>query len=233
MAPSTGRVRVLAVGDDLFTAHELGETLRRDSYDVRTAVGGRQALGAAREWRPALVIADLSAPLADIVDLWRFLRDQLRVSIIVLSKGGAEKDRIDALDAGADYCLVKPVGAAELTARVRAVLRRSRCESGFAFAVGDFRLDPGTLCVRVRGMDVQLTRREFDLFMFMARRPRCVIDHRTLLTEIWGEAARAQTEYLRVYMGQLRKKLELRPSRPRYLVTEPWVGYSFNPDGRA
>jgi len=228
---STGRTRVLAVGDDLFTAHELGETVRRDSYEVRTAVGGRQALGVAREWRPAVVVADLSAPPADVVDLWRFLRDELRVSIIVLSKGDDEKARVAALDAGADYCLAKPVGAGELMARVRAVLRHGRCASGFAFAVGDFRVDPGTLRVRVRGMDVQLTRREFELFVFMARRPRCVLDHRTLLTEIWGEAARAQTEYLRVYMGQLRKKLEPRPSRPRYLVTEPWVGYSFNPDG--
>jgi two-component system, OmpR family, KDP operon response regulator KdpE len=153
------------------------------------------------------------------------------VSIIVLSDDNHEPTKVGVLDAGADYCLTKPIGAGELMARVRAILRRRFGESDSAFAVGDFRVDPETLRVRVRGLDVQLTQKEFDLFVFMARRPRCVLDHRTLLTQIWGEAARAQTEYLRVYVGQLRKKLEAQPSRPRYLVTEPWVGYSFNPEG--
>jgi two-component system, OmpR family, KDP operon response regulator KdpE len=114
-------------------------------------------------------------------------------------------------------------------ARIRAVLRRRPGQDAAAFAIGDFHLDPETQRVRVRGVDVQLTPKEFVLFAYMARRPRRVLDHRTLLTEIWGNAARAQTEYLRVYVGQLRRKLELKPSRPRYLVTEPWVGYYFDP----
>jgi two-component system, OmpR family, KDP operon response regulator KdpE len=231
MGTSIGRARVLAVGDDLLTAVALGETVAHHSYDVRTAVGVRTALAVAQGYRPDLLIADLPAPLTDTFDLWRFLRQQLRVSIIVLSDDAHQLTKVAVLDAGADYCLTKPVGAAELMARVRAVLRRRFGESESAFAVGDFRVDPDTLRVRVRGLDVQLTQKEFDLFVFMARRPRCVLDHRTLLTQIWGEAARSQTEYLRVYVGQLRKKLEPKPSRPRYLVTEPWVGYSFNPEG--
>jgi two-component system, OmpR family, KDP operon response regulator KdpE len=229
MATSTGRPRVLAVGDELLTARVLGRRVTHHAYEVRIAVGGRQALAVARDYRPDLLIADLSAPPADAFDLWRFLREQLRVSIIVLLDDDQERTRVEALDAGADYCLTKSIGTAELMARVRAVLRRRFRESEFAFVVGDFRVDPGTLRVRVRGLDIQLTPKEFELFAYMARRPRCVLDHRTLLTEIWGNPARAQTEYLRVYVGQLRKKLEPNPSRPRYLVTEPWVGYYFNP----
>jgi two-component system KDP operon response regulator KdpE len=113
-------------------------------------------------------------------------------------------------------------------ARVRAVLRRRGGDTG-AFAIGDFHVDPETRCVCVRGVDVQLTPKEFELFAYMARRPRCVLDHRTLLTEIWGQAASTQGEYLRVFVGHLRRKLEPTPSQPRYLVTEPWVGYYFDP----
>jgi two-component system, OmpR family, KDP operon response regulator KdpE len=233
MATSTGRARVLAAGDEPLTARALGRIVADHSYDVRPVVGGRQVLAVARDYRPHLLIADLSAPPTDALDLWRFLREELRVSIIVLLKDDQERTRVEALDAGADYCLTKPVGADELMARVRAVLRRRFGESASVFAVGDFRVDPGTLRVRVRGVDVQLTKREFELFEYMARRPKCVLDHRTLLSEIWGDACRAQTEYLRVYVAQLRKKLEPKPSRPRYLVTEPWVGYYFNPGGAA
>jgi two-component system, OmpR family, KDP operon response regulator KdpE len=229
MAISRVRVRVLAVGDDPATARALGETVTHHAHELRMAVGGRQTLAVAREYRPDLVIADLSAPFADLLDLWRFLREQLGVSIIVLSNEEQERGRVEALNAGADYHLAKPVGAGELMARIRAVLRRRPGQDAAAFAIGDFHLDPETQRVRVRGVDVQLTPKEFVLFAYMARRPRRVLDHRTLLTEIWGNAARAQTEYLRVYVGQLRRKLELKPSRPRYLVTEPWVGYYFDP----
>jgi two-component system, OmpR family, KDP operon response regulator KdpE len=228
MAMSIRCPRLLAVADKPRSAQALAKTTMHHSYEVRTAVGGREALAAARDYRPDLVIADLSAPPDDAFELWRFLREHLRASIIVLSNDAEERAAVQGLDAGADYYLTKPVGADELMARVRAVLRRRNGDPG-AFAIGDFRVDPETCSVRVRGVDTQLTPKEFELFAYMARRPRCVLEHRTLLVEIWGQEACSQTEYLRVFIAQLRRKLEPKPSRPRYLVTEPWVGYYFDP----
>jgi len=227
MATSIKPTRVLVVADEPPIAHALVETVRQHAYEVRAAVGGQQALEAARDCRPDVVIADLSAP-PDDAELWRFLRQHLGASIMVLSVDDGERAAVEGLDAGVDYYLTKPVGMAELMARVRAVLRRRRDDTG-AFVIGDFRVDPETRSVRVCGVDVQLTRKQFELFAYMARRPRCVLDHRTLLEEIWGAAASEQTEYLRVFVAQLRRKLEPNPSRPRYLVTEPWVGYYFDP----
>jgi two-component system, OmpR family, KDP operon response regulator KdpE len=227
MATSIESARVLVVGNELRDAHALVKTVMQYAYEAR-AVDVQQALEVGRDWRPDLVIADLSAPPVDAFEFWRFLRKSVRASIIVLSHDDREQAAVEGLDAGIDYYLRKPVGAGELMARVRAVLRRRNGDTG-AFAIGDFRVDPETRCVCVRGVDVQLTRKEFALFAYMARRPRCVLDHRTLLTEIWGQAARTQPEYLRVFVGHLRRKLEPEPSQPRYLVTEPWVGYYFDP----
>jgi two-component system KDP operon response regulator KdpE len=183
------------------------------------------------DWRPHLLVVELSEDHFDRCDLWRALRRQSSASLIVLSPNDREVTKVKALDAGADDYLTKPVGEAELMARVRAVFRRRTRESSSAFAVGDFRVDPVTLRVRVRSVDVQLTPKEFELFAYMARRPRCVLNHLTLLSEVWGGGSRARTEYLRVYIGVLRKKLEPEPANPRYLLTEPWVGYVFNPGG--
>ena len=153
--------------------------------------------------------------------------------IIVLSVKGEERSKVEALDSGADDYVTKPFGIDELLARVRAALRRG---SGSAadlpsFEAGDFRIDLEGRRVHVGGSEVRLTPKEFDLFVYMARHPNRVITHRTLLEAVWGEASQEQPEYLRVFMGQLRKKLEPDPSNPRYLVTEPWVGYRFNPNG--
>ena len=145
---------------------------------------------------------------------------------------GEERTKVEALDSGADDYVTKPFGADELLARVRATLRRSGTPlEGAALDVGDFRIDLDGRRVHIRGSDVRLTPKEFDLFVYMARHPNRVITHRTLLEAVWGEASQEQPEYLRVFMGQLRKKLEADPSNPRYLVTEPWVGYRFNPAG--
>jgi two-component system KDP operon response regulator KdpE len=128
--------------------------------------------------------------------------------------------------------VTKPFGIDELLARVRATLRRSGGEPDVAsFDAGAFRIDLEARRVHVRGQEVRLTPKEFDLFVYMARHPNRVITHRTLLEAVWGEASQEQPEYLRVFMGQLRKKLEEDPSNPKYLVTEPWVGYRFNPNG--
>jgi two-component system KDP operon response regulator KdpE len=226
MATSIKPTRVLVIADEPPIARALAETVRQHAYEVRVAAGGQQGVEAVRDCRPDLVIADLSAP-PDDAGLWRFLRQRLGASIIVLSVDG-EQAAVEGLYAGVDYYLAKPVGTAELMARVRAVLRR-RCDDTGVFSIGDFRVDPETHCVRVCGVDIRLTPKQFELFAYMARRPRCVIPHRTLLAEIWGQAASAQTEYLRVFVGQLRRKLEPKPSQPRYLVTEPWVGYYFDP----
>jgi two-component system KDP operon response regulator KdpE len=155
------------------------------------------------------------------------------VPIIVLSVKGEERAKVEALDSGADDYVTKPFGTDELLARVRAALRRSQVGPTDvpSFDVGDFRVDLEGRRVHVNGNEVRLTPKEFDLFVYMARHPNKVITHRTLLEAVWGEASQEQPEYLRVFMGQLRKKLEPDPSNPRYLVTEPWVGYRFNPNG--
>jgi len=229
MATAFGRARVLAVAEQPRKARALGDLVAGHGYYVRTAVCGQPALSIAAEWRPHLVIVELSEDHLERVDLWRALRHRSNASLIVVSPDGRERTKVKALDAGADDYLAKPVSDNELMARVRAILRRRIAENSESFDVGDFHVEPSNLCVRVRGVEVQLTPKEFELFMYMARHPRAVIDHRTLLTEVWGDGSRAQSEYLRVYIGQLRRKLEPEPSRPRYLLTEPWVGYRFNP----
>jgi two-component system KDP operon response regulator KdpE len=144
-----------------------------------------------------------------------------------------EGAKVEALDAGADDYVTKPFGMEELMARVRAALRRATSGASDipAFQLGDFRVDLEGRRVHVRGTEVRLTPKEFDLFVYFARHPNRVITHRILLEAVWGEASQEQPEYLRVFMAQLRKKLELDPSNPVHLLTEPWVGYRFNPSG--
>jgi two-component system KDP operon response regulator KdpE len=233
MAAALRRARVLAVAEQPRQARTLGDLVAGQGYYVRIAAAGQPALSVAADWRPHLVIAELSDDHLDRVELWRAIRRESNAALILLSPDGRERTKVTALDSGADDYLTQPVGDSELMARVRAVLRRRIVENSDAFTVGDFHVEPSTLHVRVRGIDVQLTPKEFELFMYLARHPRSVIDHRTLLSEVWGEGSRGQSEYLRVYIGQLRKKLEPEPSQPRYLVTEPWVGYRFNPLGDA
>jgi two-component system KDP operon response regulator KdpE len=199
---------------------------------VRTAGEGESALSDFAEWRPELVITDLFMPHMDGIELCRRIRAISTVPIIVLSVKGEERTKVEALDSGADDYVTKPFGIDELLARVRAALRRGSGETDLAsFEVGDFRVDLEGRRVHVGGSEVRLTPKEFDLFVYMARHPNRVITHRTLLEAVWGEASQEQPEYLRVFMGQLRKKLEPDSSNPRYLVTEPWVGYRFNPTG--
>ena len=172
-------------------------------------------------------------PRMDGVELCRRIRAVSSVPIIVLSVKGEERTKVEALDSGADDYVTKPFGTDELLARVRAALRRSGHAGGSRRrsrrAISGSTSMPGA-CTSA-GSEVRLTPKEFDLFVYLARHPNRVLTHRTLLEAVWGEASQEQPEYLRVFMGQLRKKLEADPSNPRYLVTEPWVGYRFNPAG--
>jgi two-component system KDP operon response regulator KdpE len=233
MATATDKSRVLVVDDEPQITRVLRTVLTSQGYQVRTAGEGESALSSFMEWHPELVITDLFMPRMDGLELCRQIRAVSNVPIIVLSVKAEEGAKVEALDAGADDYVTKPFGMEELMARVRAALRRAAsgaCDIP-AFELGDFRVDLEGRRVHVRGNEVRLTPKEFDLFVYFARHPNRVITHRTLLEAVWGEASQEQPEYLRVFMAQLRKKLELDPSNPVHLLTEPWVGYRFNPSG--
>ena len=226
------RSRVLVVDDQPQITEALEATLRSAGYEVRTASEGAAALARFTDWRPRLVITDLYMPRMNGLELCRRIRAHSNVPIIVLSARDEEATKVKALDSGADDYVTKPFGVDELLARVRATLRRSGAESDLtSFEAGDFRVNFDTRRVHTRTGEVRLTPKEFELFVYMARHPNRVLQHRTLLAAVWGDCAMERSEYLRVYIGQLRKKLETDFSRPRYLLTEPWVGYTFNPVG--
>jgi two-component system, OmpR family, KDP operon response regulator KdpE len=232
MATAYDKSRVLVVDDEPQITRVLRTVLSSQGYQVRTAGEGEAALSSFNEWRPELVITDLFMPHMDGLELCRRIRSMSNVPIIVLSVKGEERSKVEALDSGADDYVTKPFGIDELLARVRAALRRGGGEPEVSsFDVGDFRVDLEGRRVHAHGHEIRLTPKEFDLFVYMARHPSRVLTHRTLLEAVWGEASQEQPEYLRVFMGQLRKKLEPDPSNPKYLVTEPWVGYRFNPQG--
>jgi len=168
----------------------------------------------------------------DGIELCRQVRRKSRVPIIVLSVKGEEKIKIEALDAGADDYVTKPFSTNELLARVRAAIRRGATleqPEASLIETGDFRIDVPGHSVRLRGEEVHLTPKEFELLVYLARHPGKVVTHRALLAAVWGENSVQQPEYLRVFVGQLRKKLEPDDGTPRYILTEPWVGYRFEP----
>lgn len=226
--------RVLVVDDESQITRVLRHSLTAHRYNVRTAADGLSAIDTFRDWHPDLIITDLQMPEMNGIELCREIRKTSKVPIIVLSVKGEERIKVDALDAGADDYVLKPFGIDELLARVRAALRRSSdvpVESALKFEEGDFMIDPSTRTVLVNGASVHLTPTEFDLLVFFFQNRNKVITHRAILTAIWGGNYTEQTEYLRVFVGQLRKKVEKDPSQPRYLRTEPWVGYRFDPFG--
>ncbi|MFY9673609.1 MAG: response regulator transcription factor [Terriglobales bacterium] len=223
---------ILVVDDESQITRVLRTSLSSHGYDIRAANDGETALEIMKDWTPDLVITDLAMPNMDGLELCRRLRAQTQVPIIVLSVRGEERTKVKALDAGADDYVTKPFGMEELLARVRANLRRrGRAEESESAPIelGDFRIDPGARSVLVKDRAVHLTPKEFDLLLYLARHPGKVITHRTLLGAVWGGESTEQVEYLRVFVGQLRKKLEPAKDSPRYIVTDPWVGYRFEP----
>ena len=224
--------RILVVDDEPQITRVLRTSLSSQGYDLRVANDGETALEIMKDWAPDLVITDLSMPNMDGLELSRRIRARLTVPIIVLSVKGEERTKVRALDAGADDYMTKPFGMEELLARVRANLRRLPASGSDAPAVidsGDFHIDSGAHRVTVRGREVHLTPKEFELLAYLARNPNKVVTHRTLLAAVWGGNSTEQVEYLRVFVGQLRKKLESGPNSRRYILTEPWVGYRFEP----
>jgi two-component system, OmpR family, KDP operon response regulator KdpE len=222
---------ILVVDDESQITRVLRTSLSTHGYDIRVANDGETALEIMKDWTPDLVITDLAMPNMDGLELCRRLRLKTAVPIIVLSVRGEERTKVKALDAGADDYVTKPFGMEELLARVRANLRRQRPEESESSPIvaGDFRIDPAARTVSVKDRVVHLTPREFDLLLYLARHPGRVITHRALLAAVWGGDSTEQVEYLRVFVGQLRKKIEASPNSPRYLVTDPWVGYRFEP----
>jgi two-component system KDP operon response regulator KdpE len=226
------RRRILVVDDEPQITRVLRTSLSSQGYDLRVANDGETALEIMKDWLPDLVITDLSMPNMDGLELCRRLRSTSRVPIIVLSVRGEERTKVKALDAGADDYVMKPFGIEELLARVRANLRRipeTEETQPATIDVGEFHIDIGARKVVVNQREVHLTPKEFDLLVYLAQHAGKVITHRALLSAVWGGNSTEQVEYLRVFVGQLRKKVEPESSSPRYILTEPWVGYRFEP----
>jgi two-component system KDP operon response regulator KdpE len=232
MVIADNKRNILVVDDEAQITRVLKTTLSAQGYSIRAAADGVQALEEMKSWAPDLIITDLRMPHMDGLELCRKVRAQTRIPIIVLSVKGEETIKVEALDAGADDYVTKPFSVNELLARVRAALRRTSATEPSENAVidiGDFRIDVPGRRVEVRNREVHLTPKEFDVLVYLARHPDKVVTHRALLAAVWGPNSLEQTEYLRVCVGHMRKKLEPEEAAPRYILTEPWVGYRFNP----
>jgi two-component system KDP operon response regulator KdpE len=231
--PATPPV-VLVVEDEPQVRRFLRTTLTAHQYRLLEATTGQQALLEATTRSPDLILLDLGLPDLDGVEVTRRLREWSTTPIIVISARGQERDKVQALDAGADDYLTKPFGVGELLARMRVAFRNAaRGTSGPAepvFQVDDLRVDLVGRHVSVGGREVHLTRTEYKLLATLVKNAGKVVTHRQLLREVWGPGAMSQSHYVRVYMGQLRHKLENDPARPRYLETETGVGYRLRAD---
>jgi two-component system KDP operon response regulator KdpE len=221
--------RVLIVDDEPNIIGTVVPLLRAHGYEVSSAMSGRAALDVVERDKPDVIVLDLGLPDMPGIDVCRHVRLSSSVPILVLSAREAEHDKVTALDAGADDYVTKPFGAQELLARIRVALRRIDTSSpaGQPIVRGDLVIDRERFRVSNHGEEVRLTPKEFELLTYLAQRPGRVVTHRMILKAIWGPNAVDQPEHLRVLIGALRKKIEDDPSRPKYIVTEPWVGYRF------
>jgi len=222
--------RILIFDDEPQITRVLRAALTAQGYDVRTANDPEEGLQLYRDWAPDLVITDLMMPGMSGVEVTRAIRVRATTPILVLSVRDHERSKVEALDAGADDYVTKPFGIQELLARVRAHLRRAPERTTAALEVGDFVIDANAHSITVLGKAIHLTPKEFDLLGHLARHAGKVMTHRALLTSVWGAQSAHQPEYLRVFVGQVRKKLEAESGK-QYIQTEPWVGYRFVPEG--
>jgi two-component system, OmpR family, KDP operon response regulator KdpE len=224
--------RILVVDDEPQIRRVMRTTLVARGYVVSTARSGEEALEKVREERFDLVLLDMNMPGIGGMEACRILRSHSDIPIVILSIRNAEKEKVDALDAGADDYVTKPFSMPELLARIRAALRRAPLLStGTPDVVnlGATEINFVARRVTVNDTEVRLTPKEFDLLRYLASNPDEVIPHAKLLQAVWGPDYGEEVEYLRVFINQLRKKIEPDPSHPSYLLTEPWVGYRFSP----
>ena len=222
--------RILLVDDEIPIQRTVAPLLRSRGYEVDVASTGAEALKLARSGAPDLIVLDLGLPDLDGAEVCRRVRTESPVPIVVLSARGAEADKVSALDLGADDYVTKPFGPEELLARIRVALRRvfSTDEPPVGrLQVGDLTIDYDRHRVRRENQEIRLTPKEFDLIELLARNADRVLTHRAILKTIWGPTAVNEPEHLWVLMAQLRKKVEPDPAHPRYLLSEPWVGYRF------
>ena len=222
--------RILVIDDEFQITRVLRAALAAQGYDVRTANDPEEGLRLFHDWPPDLVITDLMMPGLSGVEVCRTIRSQGATPVLVLSVREHERSKVEALDAGADDYVTKPFSIQELLARVRAHLRRAPERTAAALETGDFVIDARAHTITVQAKPIHFTPKEFDLLLHLARNAGKVMTHRALLTAVWGAQSAHQPEYLRVFVGQLRKKLEGETGR-QYIQTEPWVGYRFVPEG--
>ena len=229
---SDTKSRILVVDDEPQLTRILLRSLTSKGYDVRVAGDGEFALQTFHDWTPSLVITDLAMPNMGGLELCRQIRKVSDVPLVVLSVRGEEKTKVEALDAGADDYVTKPFGMDELLARIRAALRRKPTPDSNSriLEAGEFRVDLDAHVITHAGVEVRLTPKEFDLLAYLVGNAGKVLTHRALLGTVWGGDYTEQHEYLRVFIGQLRKKIEADPAKPRFILTEPWIGYRFNPE---
>jgi two-component system KDP operon response regulator KdpE len=227
---TTPHARILLVDDEASIQRAVGPLLRSRGYEVDVAGTGAQALEMFGQHTPTLIVLDLGLPDIEGTEVCRRIRAISQVPIIVLSARGAETDKVNALDLGADDYVTKPFGPEELLARIRVALRRTNAENTVetgVFRAGTLTIDYDRRRVVRDDVEIRLTPKEFDLLSLLARNHDRVLTHRAILKDVWGPNAVEQPEHLWTLVAQLRKKIEPDPSQPRYLVSEPWVGYRF------
>jgi two-component system KDP operon response regulator KdpE len=220
--------RILVVDDEPQIRRVLRTTLTASGYEVLDARTGEDALERLRDSRFSLILLDVNMPGMGGLETCRQIRESSEAAIIMLTVRDSEQDKVDALDAGADDYITKPFSTPELLARIRAALRRQPAAGEGAVEtvwLGELEISLATRRVLSNGKETRLTPKEFDLLQYLLANPNVAIPHTRLLQAVWGPDYGDQVEYLRVFVNQLRKKIEPDPAHPRYLLTEPWVGY--------